>query len=578
MKKIIITLFLLCAPFFVKAEDAITIDGDFSDWDNIISGVTDSQDVTGTWQYYVSSGVWQTTCPNIDPEDSNCDSLMVNQEKELDIVNFKITNSSDYIYLYFYTAEPLGAIKNGSNSVYTSRDAFGVPSAFNHWLVVGIDTSDDDEADYFYVFNIAWDSSSNGFPDTDMPAYLYQDKNSDGKFTLDSAGNPDETLLSQSTLLDWHLETVNYEPKLEMKLDLNDFLSASGLAASQDINIKVVTDSDIAESTDDFTYNFTSGNSSINVPNNLHTSSLQSTSVNLVWDALSGAAQYQIQLRLDSDALVKNYYVTSTTQKVDKTILLSNNKYKFRLRAEINGTWEDWTNYYSFQTLPAKPTSVTVSKKEADQLLLQWTKPRGDITKYQVNVYSAKNKLIESYSTTAEKKAIKNLLPQTKYIIKVKAFNNDVGSNWSKIKKPTTNSISYYLKIFDVTTTNLNVSTPGADMDAILITTQGGSQYYAAQVVASQILDGGLGYNRHNDVNSLVGEADHQYCSLGGYGAYAILKYDAPVNYNVRSLTSYELGSTSNGVDEPIRIYAGPTQDGPWTLLGEGGGEYKINL
>ncbi|MFA6027820.1 MAG: fibronectin type III domain-containing protein [Patescibacteria group bacterium] len=577
MKKLLLVCLFLIAPFALRAEDAINIDGDFSDWDAINESVTDAEDITGTWYYY-NSGVWQGTCPEIDPLDGTCESFMVNQEQQLDFIQNKVANGTNYFYLYFQSAEPLGAVLNGSNGVYTGRDAFGVPAAYDHWLIAGIDATADDEPDYYYAFHITWDASGVGFPSDDPSSYLYSDKDQDGVFTIED-GVVDETLLQENVLLEWNIDTTDYSPKMEMKLDLNNFLEQSGLSSNQDLGVIFLTDETLNDSTPVLAYNFSDNSTAINVPSGLDTSSLQSTSANLTWNEVSGAEEYQVQLRLESGAAIENYYTETLSQKVDKTVLLSNNQYKFRVRAKISGTWQEWSTYYSFQTLPAKPTHVRVNRKQADQILLKWDKPRGDISEYMVKLYSKNNKVIESYTLTNEQKSIKTLLPNTEYKAKVKAFNGDISSNWTSAKEFTTGEIGYYIKIKDVTKTNLNVGTPGADIDSIKIIDDDYDTHYVEQVVKSRILNGSAGNsNGHDHVNEIIGISDGNYCSLGGYGAFAVVKFSSPVNYKVRSATILELGSSTGGYDEPVRVFVGPSEHGPWSPIGKGGGEYVINL
>lgn len=561
MKKLfLVVLFFL--PLCIFAE-VIDIDGSFSDWQDITTGVADYQDITGTWYYYDGDS-WDVTCA------TSC--ISVNQEQLLDIRDFKITNTTDYLYLYFNTSEPLGAVKTTTDT-YVSREPYGVPAAYDHWLIIGFDATGDDEYDYYYAINIKWDASGDGFPSSDPIIYLYQD-DGDGVFSLA------DTLLStlEDSDFNWAIDTVNYEPKMEVQLNLDQFIENTSINRSDDLTIKLFTDESLGEITNAFAYNIQDAENLNKQNAELGANNVKATSAVLWWKEVAGASQYQVQLRLADDTFIDNYYYLELTREL--TGLNPNTAYIFRTRAQINDVWQDWTDYYAFQTLPDRPANVKISNKRADKITVSWDAASGNITQYQVNLYNLKYKVLRSVTTQNNSVTFSNLKPYKRYRIKVRAYNDSVVSKYSKIKRFKTARKKFYLKIKDLSTENLDYNTPGADIDAVSMVRNNYNIYYAESVVRSKILVGtGDRGNDCDDPNAALGMPDKVFVSLGGRGGFIVLKFNKALNYRAQTLTVRELGGgTDGGFAEPYQVYISAHSRGPWKSVGTGIGETEFNL
>lgn len=564
-KALIIALILL--PLSLSAS-VIDIDGSFADWDVIDAGVADDEDIAGAWYYY-ENDAWGLACVG------ECES--VNQEQQLDIIEFKITNIEDYLYLYYQTAEPLGAVKTTSDA-YVSREDYGVPQAYNHWQIIGFDATADDEYDYYYAINIFWDASGNGFPDSDPAIYLYED-NGDGEFTFDVNDSPEETLLAvlADADFDWAIDTASYVPKMELQVDLTQFLEETGVSRDADLTIKLASDENLGETTDAFSYNIQEAQDNNEQYAGLSVSGLKATSVTLEWQAVENASQYQAQLRLSDDTFVDNYYSVNLEQALSG--ISSNTEYKFRVRAEVGGAWQDWSDYYAFQTLPDRPANVKISNKRADKITVSWDASAGTITQYQVNLYNLKYKVLQTALTQDTSVVFSNLKPYKRYRIKIRAYNDDMESRYSKIKRFKTAKKKFYVKIKDLTTSNLSYNTPGADIDAVILVRNNYHVFYAEEAVRSKVLVGtGDRGNDCDNPNAAIGSPDKTFVSLGGRGGFIVLKFERALNYRARTLTVKELGGSNGGFAEPYQVYIGATSRGPWKSISTGSGETEFNL
>ena len=203
---------LMLSPAFIYAK-TITVDGDFSDWDNVptlvdeggFSGSSTEFSANGTTYYFnTATDSWQTT----DPGGNTC---KVNYDYEVAVDFLKITNDNNYLYLlwergtdftdyrwetgnyYIFSNEAAPATApNGEFS--TTPPCVGhvitAPANFDHDMVISVDKDKNGTYDYYLVINIT-------FPEG---AYANGDMYEATGFILEDNGNGAYDGISSETM------------------------------------------------------------------------------------------------------------------------------------------------------------------------------------------------------------------------------------------------------------------------------------------------------------------------------------------------------------------------------------------
>lgn len=212
-KSILLSLIaLFFAPLMTFAA-TITVDNDFSDWANVPSLATGTENITGT-NYWLVDGAWTTTEPAVD-------TLVINQEKMMDILDFRLTNDDTNMCVMMQAVYPFMMAKNETTNAFypfgypltfdpaTGQPLTFVPGApadFNHDMVLSFDTNNDDKFDYYGATNFSWSVGSSGKNAMTVVRTIYQD-DGDGIYTpatdtvISSVTNP-EGSVSAAVILD----------------------------------------------------------------------------------------------------------------------------------------------------------------------------------------------------------------------------------------------------------------------------------------------------------------------------------------------------------------------------------------
>lgn len=191
-----LTLFLLLgagliAPAGFSKAKTITVDGDFSDWDNVatlvdeggFSGSSAEFSASGTTYYYnTATDAWQTSeIPGV---------CKVNYDYMLAVDFLKMTNDNNYLYLLwergtdftdfrwdsgdgggnyyiFSTAVPSSAPNNEfTGTPPCAGHTITAPIAFDHDMVISVDKDNDGDYENYLVINITFPEGS--YADGDM--------------------------------------------------------------------------------------------------------------------------------------------------------------------------------------------------------------------------------------------------------------------------------------------------------------------------------------------------------------------------------------------------------------------------
>lgn len=265
MKKISLlftALVLVLCPIIVSAK-TIVVDNDFSDWADVVSLAAGTENITGT-NYWLdtSNNTWTTTEPAYD-------TLVVNQEKMLDILDFKMTNDETNMCFLMQSVYPLMMGKDEATSIYypfgypLTFDVDGrpltfmpgAPADFNHSMVLSFDTDNDDVFEYFGAMNFSWVAESSGQNAMTVVRTIYQD-DGDGIYTpttdtvLSTATNPEGAVSADAALDAGQGLTDN---RIEICQPMGDE-GLSFLDIGQDVKVRLETHSDIGDYTETVDY------------------------------------------------------------------------------------------------------------------------------------------------------------------------------------------------------------------------------------------------------------------------------------------------------------------------------------
>jgi hypothetical protein len=167
--------------------------------------------------------------------------------------------------------------------------------------------------------------------------------------------------------------------------------------------------------------------------------------VTFVWNSVSGAVNYRLQVATDSlFSAIQFDTTTALTSKV--RLLLSNTKYYWRLGAISPAGNTTWSALWRFTTvagglIPSVPMLMSPSSNSTNNPLtvsLTWS-PVGTLYfRLQVATDSLFSKIFEADSLSSYTKIIGPLNPSTKYYWRVKTGNFFGESSWSDVWNFTT--------------------------------------------------------------------------------------------------------------------------------------------
>jgi hypothetical protein len=268
---VFLSLFLLSSNFFLVSAKTITMDGSFSDWDDVdllIDDTITDYPYTGTI-YYFNNGTnnWQT--------DSISNACMYTQNRALDLGELKLTNDNDYLYIlwkrgsdflnYYWRrgdATEEYSFSNEAAPDVNSNPCAGeivtAPVAFDHDLVLSVDTDDDDLSDYYLVIKVSF--AEGAYSGYNTAGYIYED-NGNGTYSRN-----EETLAGTFGDTEYDVSpsgaAVMSAVLQEVKMDLGSVLSNLDLEWGDTVTVKYEAHSTTIDETDTAEYEFTYTNES----------------------------------------------------------------------------------------------------------------------------------------------------------------------------------------------------------------------------------------------------------------------------------------------------------------------------
>ncbi len=169
------------------------------------------------------------------------------------------------------------------------------------------------------------------------------------------------------------------------------------------------------------------------VPDIIKTERTSISSVKIQWQDLKFAEKYSVEMKLSSD---KNWTLVSNSVKsnsYDFKKLKTGSTYQFRVRANINNAWYDYSNPVSKSVLPPKPGTVKTDHSSPYGIHVLWS-GRDDITGCRIyrstqknGAYSCIASLAGSIASYTDKTAAYN----TVYYYKVQRYVTISGKTYN---------------------------------------------------------------------------------------------------------------------------------------------------
>jgi hypothetical protein len=188
--------------------------------------------------------------------------------------------------------------------------------------------------------------------------------------------------------------------------------------------------------------NFTNGANALSAPTlgaPADNASLDSTSINFQWSAVTGATRYQLEVIRVSDGFVfKNLELSNTTSASQSGFPNDGTEYRWRVRAGNAHAWGAWTAYRNFSSgvvLPA-PTLSSPANNSAisgTSVLFRWNEVSG-ASKYQLEVFRGtesvpfKDVIVGNLNMSEQFGFLRD---GTQYRWRVRAGNNTGWGAWS---------------------------------------------------------------------------------------------------------------------------------------------------
>ena len=171
------------------------------------------------------------------------------------------------------------------------------------------------------------------------------------------------------------------------------------------------------------------------------------TSLSFSWNAVSGTANYRLQLSTSSDfnTTVVDDSIISTTSRTGNSLSYATTYY-WRVRAKNGGGSSAWSDIWSFSTTPALPaipilsTPVNTATDQALNLIFSWNEV-SNVISYRIQLSSTIDfsvLIVDDSSLTANSIALGPLNRSTTYYWRVNAKNGGGTSGWSEIRSFTT--------------------------------------------------------------------------------------------------------------------------------------------
>ncbi len=352
-------LFLIAIPqadaYRLPSGETITIDGNFSDWNNVPNFITDSNPITNKTTYYwnTATGAWQTTDPGYAADH-------VSYEDSLDLRTMKMAHDDTHVYFLQEFVQPMFSYTNAAGYFQPFDASRPAPAAFDHKQIFSFDIGRDGDYDYYVVPSTIWVSGATNFSQLSMHISLYRDANNGAGW--DSS---DALVISLSNTVapndgSGAMDNTGQNAKMEMKEPRSILFNYIPISDNQPFNVRYEAHSTAVKATSAAEYTLSNA-SAVNLSNpKSFTVKPASRSVGLRWtksDSL-GTTKYRVMRQEGSapaDPWAGTQVYEGTKFSHRDTGLTNNTKYYYKVFA-MDGN----NNYSDGVTRIAVPNKLTV--------------------------------------------------------------------------------------------------------------------------------------------------------------------------------------------------------------------------
>ncbi|MFH1183059.1 MAG: hypothetical protein V1690_02245 [Candidatus Moraniibacteriota bacterium] len=255
---------LVLALPFVTGAKTISVDGVFTDWDDVAT-LVDETDFTGqsaefsedspTYYYSTTTDSWSTTDPG-----TNVCKVNYNYMVAVDFI--KMTNDNNYLYLlwergtdfmdfrwdndsgagnyytYSATAVPTSAPHSEfSGTPPCAGHVITAPAAFDHDMVISVDKDKNGTYDYYLVINVqypaGWSADGQGY---DTIGYVLQDS---GNGAYDGIASETKLTTFGDDGLDVGISASSYVGvRQEWRMSISDIFTDLGINWDSSVNVR----------------------------------------------------------------------------------------------------------------------------------------------------------------------------------------------------------------------------------------------------------------------------------------------------------------------------------------------------
>ncbi|MBI2410269.1 MAG: fibronectin type III domain-containing protein [Candidatus Kerfeldbacteria bacterium] len=357
------------AEYYVEDGD-IALDGDLSDWpaDSQVIDETGVDDVTTqTWCWNNDASSWDA-----DVAEEDCtDSFFYDENSQLNLQTAYFGSNETYMYLGFESLVPMMAVLNTSTgeyedifTMYLQDGITTLPQAFSHEMVFAYDVDPNTEEsvsyDYYLVavMRVPEDLSSLFTGDegsSTVTLKMYAENNDEEGYQdseetdLGDLGNNGETSNDSSGEDTPSTPSVTFE----VRVDISNFFETTGITYDEPVLFRIETHSDIGDESDAVDIQF-SETGTPDVPTGLDTTNVKKRSAKLLWDAVSGADFYKVELSRAKGETWKKVklfkQVNKNSKVVGKGFLKADRTYTFRVKACNSTGCSAFSDYTEFAT------------------------------------------------------------------------------------------------------------------------------------------------------------------------------------------------------------------------------------
>lgn len=344
------------------------------------------------------------------------------------------------------------------------------------------------------------------------------------------------------------IATTDNDQVVSFTWDTSVLLAASSTSA---VRIRILADDTYSNTGYRQSASFTVDNEAAGVPTELVLSSVETTSLSLLWTASTGTPTLYMA---SSTALTATATTTNATT-TNYTSLSPNTQYLFQVKAQdLYSNTSSYSVATSTYTDAAAPTAISASVNSASSVTVTWTSTNGTGTNYQL--YNVTTGAVVA-TTTATSYAVTGLTASTAYQFKVRAqflADNDTYSSYSSDSEAVTTSAA--------ASSNSNSSSGGAAAPS-------GSPppvTIVAPTTAAATL--ALNLDLNTPVSQKIGASEHTFTAQTATAQKLKMKVQSdPMIVDLEVKVPKDIDTNTDGIADLRLTYSGLVQGKPQVVI-----------